>query len=399
MVMYHGTPNGTYTVFRSGSYFTKDSAYADKYQNPGASSLSVKRTADAPKTYKVYLNITKPFDTRNATERRIFQEEFFRKYGTGTPLAESGLPDWVDGMDLQEFIEEMDYDYDGLILDEGGTGGYGEDVISRGLSYVTFSPDQVKNVDNKTPTNDPDVRFSRELDMKSDDYRNFGWVRDNNVISAGYWKTFTTNFADAVKRNYYFNKTPNGEFMIEAYNYYDPLSAADVVVFAKGTIESPIVTKIVKIDEQNETKLSEIRRDLYETARRGIQPKAGGIFRLYNQTNLGGNDVATGIISKMQRYNNRLDAKRSRSEIAANPITQFHVDEDKGTISITYANGETVTESLEEKPHYSRELDAIDYIDEQAERAGRLKTAFPKFLCFIGRSALFYCSRHSKPRR
>ena len=162
MVMYHGTPNGSHNTFRSGSYFTPDAAYAKKYQNPSASSLSSGKKAINPKTYRVYLNITKPFDTRNATERDIFQNEYYRKYGTGSPLSESGLPDWTDGMDLQEFIEEKGYDYDGLILDEGGSGGYSDEVIKHGLSYVTFSYEQVKNVDNKNPTSDPDIRF--ELD-------------------------------------------------------------------------------------------------------------------------------------------------------------------------------------------------------------------------------------------
>jgi GTP cyclohydrolase I len=162
LVMYHGTPNGGFTKFRSGTYFTQDPAYADVYQSPGASSISVKRGADNPQTYQVYLNIQKPFDTRNPKERRIFMNEYYRKYGTGAPLADSGLPDWTDGMDLQEFIEEMEYDYDGLILDEGGTGGYGEEVQSRGLSYVVFSPEQVKNVDNLNPTSDPDIRYSRK---------------------------------------------------------------------------------------------------------------------------------------------------------------------------------------------------------------------------------------------
>lgn len=172
MVMYHGTPNGAHNTFRSGSYFTPDASHADKYQNPSASSLSTGKTASNPKTYKVYLNITKPFDTRNDAERDIFQNEYYRKYGTGAPLSESGLPDWTDGMDLQEFIEEMGYDYDGLILDEGGTGGYGDEVISRGLSYVTFSSEQVKNVDNKNPTTDKDIRHAlpdEDLDALFDD--------------------------------------------------------------------------------------------------------------------------------------------------------------------------------------------------------------------------------------
>ena len=160
LVMYHGTPNGGFTKFRSGSYFTENPEYAAVYQSPGASMLSHKKGADNPKRYQVYLNIEKPFDTRNTKERRIFMQEYYRQYGTGAPLSESGLPDWTDGMDLQEFIEDMGYDYDGLILDEGATGGYGEEVKSRGLSYVTFHPEQVKNVDNTTPTSDPDIRYS-----------------------------------------------------------------------------------------------------------------------------------------------------------------------------------------------------------------------------------------------
>ena len=156
--MYHGTPNGGFSEFRSGTYFTENPEYADVYQSPGASSISVKRGAENPQTYQVYLNIKKPFDTRNAKERQIFMQEFYRQYGTGAPLGESGLPDWMDGVDLQEFIEDMGYDYDGLILDEGGVGGYGEEVVSRGLSYVVFSAEQVKAVDNLTPTEKADYR-------------------------------------------------------------------------------------------------------------------------------------------------------------------------------------------------------------------------------------------------
>lgn len=160
LVMYHGTPNATFAVFRSGTYFTEHKWYADRYQSQGASSLSYKKTADNPDTYAVYLNIKKPFDTRNKTERDIFYNEYYRQYGTGTDLMQSGLPDWMDGDDLQEFLDEKGYDYDGLILDEGAVGGYGEEVVSRGLAYVAFSPEQVKNIDNLNPTSNPDIRFS-----------------------------------------------------------------------------------------------------------------------------------------------------------------------------------------------------------------------------------------------
>ncbi len=161
MVMYHGTPSGNYKHFRSGTYFTPNREYADVYQNPGASSISYGKKQDAPTTFAMYLNMEKPFDTRNPKERSIFMKEYYRKYGTGAPLSESGLPDWTDGMDLQEFIEEMEYDYDGLILDEGGVPDGDGGVKSRGLSYVIFDPAQAKAVDNKTPTEDKRFRYAK----------------------------------------------------------------------------------------------------------------------------------------------------------------------------------------------------------------------------------------------
>lgn len=159
-VMYHGTPNATFTKFKSGTYFTEHKWYADNFQSQGASSLGYKKTSDNPDTYAVYLNIQKPFDTRNKEAKNIFYNEYYQQWGTGTDLMESGLPDWLDGQDLQEFLEEKGYDYDGLILDEGAVGGYGDTVKSRGLSYVVFNSNQVKSVNNKKPTDDADINYS-----------------------------------------------------------------------------------------------------------------------------------------------------------------------------------------------------------------------------------------------
>jgi len=117
-VMYHGTPYGGFTVFRDESYFTDNKGYADRYHNPSASSSYKPARADeiSPETYAVYLNITQPFDTRNAKERNIFYHQFYRQWGNGAPLSESGLPDWTDASDLIEFISENDLPYDGIIL-------------------------------------------------------------------------------------------------------------------------------------------------------------------------------------------------------------------------------------------------------------------------------------------
>lgn len=152
--VYHGTPNGNFTVFNTsnGAYFTENEAYARRYMQAHSSP--------AAQLIEAYLNITKPFDTRQEAERRIFEREFYRKWGNGTPLSDVGLPDWTDADDLIDFINENGYDYDGLILDEGGDGGYGEAVTRRGVSYVVFSPEQIKLTTNKKPTSGSDVRFA-----------------------------------------------------------------------------------------------------------------------------------------------------------------------------------------------------------------------------------------------
>lgn len=164
LVMYHGTPKGDFTVFRDGSYFTQNKRYADGYQNETAG-----RTDLDPKTYEVYLNITKPFDVRNDEEaRNIYIDDYIKggnavginPYMSDSEYDKIDTIDWTEGDDLKDFLIEEEYDYDGLVLDEGADGGYGEDVVYRGDSYVIFSPDQVKNVDNENPTSDSDIRYS-----------------------------------------------------------------------------------------------------------------------------------------------------------------------------------------------------------------------------------------------
>lgn len=168
-VMYHGTPYGGFTVFREGTYFTDNPQYAEVYHTPSASSIRGRYDpVTLPMTYAVYLNIKKPFDTRNEDAREIFYREYYRQYGMGTDLQESGLPDWLDAEDLREFLEENEYDYDGLIVDEGGTGGYDEEVRKRGLAYIAFRPDQIKQVANRNPSENPDIRYSVSDDQQKE---------------------------------------------------------------------------------------------------------------------------------------------------------------------------------------------------------------------------------------
>ena len=148
MKVYHGTPTGGFTQFRDWSYFTENKAYADRYNHASASSTRAYAVDETqPMTYELYMNPGRVFDTRDPETAKLF-EQARQEYGL-TELQEDGLPDWTDGRDLIEYIEENDLPYDTIILNEGADGGYGQPVVSRGVSYVTRS-NLIKSADPVT---------------------------------------------------------------------------------------------------------------------------------------------------------------------------------------------------------------------------------------------------------
>lgn len=134
-LFWHGSKKGGgFTEFRDWSYFTKNKKYASRYAKAG----------DKGSLYEVYANLGNAFDTRKPECREIF-DEMRSEYGL-SEVQESGLPDWTDGYDIAEFIDENELDYDSIILDEGGDLVDGKPV-SRGLSYVIKNSEQVKSAD------------------------------------------------------------------------------------------------------------------------------------------------------------------------------------------------------------------------------------------------------------
>jgi len=134
-LFWHGSKKGGgFTEFRDWSYFTENKKYASRYAKPG----------DNSSLYEVYANLGNAFDTRKPECREIF-DKMRSEYGL-SEVQESGLPDWTDGYDIAEFIDENGLDYDSIILDEGGDLVDGKPV-SRGFSYVIRSSEQVKSAD------------------------------------------------------------------------------------------------------------------------------------------------------------------------------------------------------------------------------------------------------------
>ena len=134
-LFWHGSKKGGgFTEFRDWSYFTENKKYASRYAKAG----------DRGSLYEVYANLGNAFDTRKPECREIF-DKMRSEYGL-SKVQKSGLPDWTDGYDIAEFIDENGLDYDSIILDEGGDLVDGKPV-SRGFSYVIRSSEQVKSAD------------------------------------------------------------------------------------------------------------------------------------------------------------------------------------------------------------------------------------------------------------
>ena len=82
------------------------------------------------------------------------------------------------------------------------------------------------------------------------------------------------------------------------------------IVYIKGDVDSAIITRVLEIDLQNETKLSELRNEIYAFERSGIRQKTGGIFKVHTRANVGAEHVRQRNGFETNRYNDGLGADR-----------------------------------------------------------------------------------------
>ncbi|MDD5901460.1 MAG: hypothetical protein PUC73_11280 [Lachnospiraceae bacterium] len=172
-VMYHGTPDASFTVFdpnRSDdgrSLFFTDSVTVAKSYSGTRETFSPYENSDGnkAKNYKVYLNLKNPLiiDAQGDNWNSILFPKEFRD-------------------DIIEYIGERivstntrtysryayDRGYDGLIIKNvRDSGHYANEHEKWATSTVAiaFSPEQVKSVDNQNPTSDKDIRRSLGEDI------------------------------------------------------------------------------------------------------------------------------------------------------------------------------------------------------------------------------------------
>ena len=159
-LFYHGSKKGGgFTKFRDWQYFTENKQYAERYTDRDKKGS----------LYTTYVKLENPFDTRKAKDRRLFNE-IRQEYGL-SDIQASGLPDWTDGYDISDYIDENDLSYDGIVLDEGGDLVNGKPV-SRGESYVVRKSAQIKSADPVTYDDNGNViPLSERFNSKNSDIR------------------------------------------------------------------------------------------------------------------------------------------------------------------------------------------------------------------------------------
>ena len=117
------------------------------------------------------------------------------------------------------------------------------------------------------------------------EYNYFGWARANDVMTSEEYTNFETEFAKAVtSKEYDAYKSSAGDYMIAVGALYGADEGVKrKIIFAHGTIEEPIITRIVEIDADNETRLSDIRGDIYALERKGVRTKIGQTIQIYTR--------------------------------------------------------------------------------------------------------------------
>lgn len=257
MKMYHGSPNGNITEFRPGTYFTKDKKYANGYQNPEASyiSLSSFKEVNDPKTYEVYINSKNPFTLNDSTARDIYLNEYVKggnslyldPYSDHTDTIKSMREiDWMEGEGFREWLRENHPEYDSLYLDEGGDGGYGEKTIDKGISLVMTKPEQIKYTDNLNPTDSPDMRYKRQAEAKIQEVQQSKELLARHLQLTG-------------DENLVFNEWQN-EMQKKALGYYDPKTdQINLNKLTEDTLNHELGHKLLTRVENKQDLLNSIR--------------------------------------------------------------------------------------------------------------------------------------------
>ena len=199
---------------------------------------------------------------------------------------------------LRSIIPEVMRENDEFIVDFSTKQGYTDGSITypRGIATARIISDIKSYFETGVLPEEPSNlsqfrRYSLPLDngakseynYTKEEYDAYGWTYANGILDDGQMEDFSHKFSEALVGSKAFKKTKSGEFMIPVSRMHDIVFEGinNTIVYANGTIEVPTITRVLEIDEYDETKLDKLRREVYAAERRGIQQTSGGVFRRY----------------------------------------------------------------------------------------------------------------------
>ncbi len=151
------------------------------------------------------------------------------------------------------------------------------------------------------------------------------------MLSASENARLRSMFAEAVSGHSKPPKSKSNEYMIAVGDKVD-----NKIVYMKGTIDNPIITRVLEIKLNDETRIDEIRRETYALERRGIQRKTGGIFYTYTSTSFGSSDYQQRSGIRSERYNDQFGTQRRRSSKGTSKVKEILFDDNGNKVNREY---------------------------------------------------------------
>ncbi len=147
-----------------------------------------------------------------------------------------------------------------------------------------------------------------EPQYTQEEYDRFGWARANDILSAQESERLRSLFAAAVSKHTKPPRTKAGEYMFAVGENVD-----NKIVYMKGTIAKPVITRVLEIIEYDETNLDKTRRNIYDIERRGIQQTPGEVIYTYNRASFAGYDATPRSNSTSQQSDSQFGIERGTS--------------------------------------------------------------------------------------
>lgn len=150
LVMYHGTTSGEFTVFdtnKSNKAFHLNNLGVGNYFTSSYRDARIYSHEDKGRIIKAYLNIKKPY--RLKKNGRFFSAEILENIAKEAGISYEQLIAEGGRRAVNNYLQKLGYD--GVIF---------ETDKEFNMTAVTFHSNQIKNIDNKKPTLNEDIRFA-----------------------------------------------------------------------------------------------------------------------------------------------------------------------------------------------------------------------------------------------